>query len=191
MSIFLLGCVCAEENTVEINGISFEIPAQYLGGEKTADSYELDNNFSIRCVDENVPKAIGLWAEENDYAKDLIIGNHPVRHYCQYNEYVGGNHSHAYFASDESVYEISWVGDAIPKDIKKLIKNTPDSKIDNDAFYGALDKSIELYKIEKIDKLNQEAEYNYLEAKYQSKLSQQSNDDTRFKEILITYSNGR
>lgn len=146
----------------------------------------MDNEFSIRCVDDDIIQAMGLWASECESSKDSNIDNHPVRHFCQYHQYVGGDHSYAYFASGQSVYEISWVGDKINSDIKKLIKNTPQSEIDDDAFYNALDKSVDLYKQQRKDKLNQEAEYNYLKSKYSSS-NPKTHDDTRFRQILYTY----
>lgn len=189
MMVLLIGCAYASSDSiVEINGAEFKIPVKYQGGDATDNEYQLDNEFSIRCIDEDVPKAIGLWACENDYHKDLNINDHPARHYCQYNKYVGGNHSHIYFASDNSIYEIAWTDNNITKDIKNLIKNTPKSKIDDDTFYYALNESIDIYKQQRTDKLNQEAEYNYLEAKYQSQYNYQNiNDDRQFKEILLTY----
>lgn len=187
LTVMLSGFVWANSSDVEINGADFKIPSKYQGGDIKSDGYALDNTFSIRCVDNNTVRAIGLWAIEKDSSEDLNIAGHPVRHYCQYNKYVGGNHSHAYFASDSSVYEISWVGLQINGDIEKLIENTPKSKIDDDAFYGALDKSVEIYKELKKEQLNRDSEYNYLEAKYQSQSNQKQPDDTRFKEILLSY----
>lgn len=184
--VFLLfSCAWAQSSSIEINGVDFDIPNKYLGGDEISNGYRLDNTFSIRCIDEDVAGAIGLWAEEKEYSNDLNIGNHPVRHFCQYNEYVNGNHSHAYFMSGESVYEISWVGNEVTSDIEKLIKDTPASEIDDDAFYDMLDDSAYTYKQKKTDKLNMDAEYNYLEAKYSSQ-EPQSHDDTKFKEILLT-----
>ena len=184
--IFLLAnCVNASEK-IEINDVKFEIPSKCSGGEISDKEYELDNEFSIRCVDDDIIQAMGLWASECESSKDINIDKHPVRHFCQYNRYVGGDHSHAYFASGQSVYEISWVGDKINSDITKLIKNTPQSEIDDDAFYTALDKSVDLYKQQRKDKLNQEAEYNYLESKYSSS-NPKTHDDTRFRQILYTY----
>lgn len=129
-----------------------------------------------------------MWATEKDFSEDITINNHPVRHFSQYNKYVGGNLSHAYFASNHSIYEISWTGKEINKDIEKLIENTLESEINDDAFYSALDESVNIYKQQKIDKLNQEAEYNYLEAKYHSQTHQEKSDDAITKEILFTYS---
>ncbi|MBQ2635633.1 MAG: hypothetical protein IJG09_02880 [Methanobrevibacter sp.] len=188
--LLLMCCAYASDSTVEINGIDFEIPDKYFGGELDDNKYELENIFSIRCIDDNVPNAIGLWAEEHDYTQDLTIASHPVRYFYQYNEYVHDNQSHAYFASGDSVYEITWAGNEITDDIEKLIKSTPPSNIDEDSFYSALDISYELYKTDKIEKLNQDAQYNHLEAKYHSLSNHQnSHDNTRFKEILITYYN--
>ena len=80
------------------------------------------------------------------------------------------------------------MGKEIDKDIEKLIKNTPESEIDSDAFYNALNESVDIYKEQKIDKLNSDGEYNYLEARQQTQLHQhQSRDDTRFNQILLTY----
>ena len=188
LSILLTGCVYAQNESVKINGISFEIPDRYSGGEIEDNRYILEDNFSIKCIDDNIPKSVGLWASENDYSKDLTIGNHPVRHYCEYNQYVGGNHSHAYFASNNSIYEISWIGKKMPDDIKKIIKNTPASKIGEHEFYFLLDKSVKIYKQEKIDQANRDAEYNYLEARYNSQIKQQdAHDDTQLNRILLTY----
>ena len=128
-AILLLGCCYATDSAVEINSAEFEIPSKYQGGEFNGLEYKLDNTFSIRCVDDNIANAIGLWASESDFSEDLNINNHPVRHFCQYNKYVEGNHSHAYFLSGESVYEIAWTGKEINTDIEKLIKNTPKSEI--------------------------------------------------------------
>ena len=187
LMILLLGCCYATDSTVKINGAEFEIPPQYQGGEYNGNEYELDNTFSIRCVDDNVANAIGLWASESEFSEDLNINSHPVRHFCQYNKYVEGNHSHAYFLSGESVYEIAWKGKEINSDIEKLINNTQKSEIDDDAFYDALDISLDIYKEQRKDKLNKEAEYNYLEAKYQTQSQQDNHGDTRFKQILYTY----
>lgn len=181
------GCVYAISESIEINGTSFEIPPKYQGGELKNNKYSLDNNFSIKCIDDDVCGNIGFWASEKDFSEDINIGGHPVRHFCQYNRYVEGNHSHAYFASNHSIYEISWMDKEINKDIEKLIKNTPKSKIDDDAFYSALDEATSIYKQQKIDELNQDAEYNYLEAKYNSQLHQDTNDDDHLKRIIMTY----
>lgn len=183
LTIFLAGSTYA----IDINGVEFDIPSQYQGGEMDDGEYDLDNVFSIRRVDDNVARAIGLWAEEQEFSEDTNIENHPVRHYCQYNPYVRGNHSHAYFVSGKSVYEIAWVGEEITSDIEKLIKNAPESEIDDDAFYSVLDESYNIYKRDKIDRLNEDGEYNILEAKYQSQTPQNTPDDTRFKEILYSY----
>lgn len=186
----ILTCTYASPSEVDINGVEFKLPFKYQGGELKDNEYELKDTFSIECIDDNVPTAIGLWATESESSEDITIGYHPVRHFCQYNEYINAYHSHAYFVSGESAYEISWTGKQIDEDIEKLINNTPKSKIDADTFYTVLDKSVDIYKLQKIDKLNQEAEYNYLEAKYQFQSSQQkAPDDTRFKEILTTYHN--
>lgn len=190
VSLFLLSCVYASADNININGANFKIPSPYQGGEFDDDSYELENIFSIRCIDDNIAKEIGLWATEKDFSEDLNINKHPVRHFSQYNKYVGGNNSHAYFASGDSIYEIAWVGEEINSDIEKLINNTPESEIDDDSFYNTLDESVEIYKQDKIDRLNQDAEYNYLEAKYQSQQPQKP-DDTRFKEILLTHYSNR
>lgn len=184
IATLLIGCVYATDN-IKINDIEFKIPEKYSGGELNDNQYRLDNIFSIRCIKDDIAKAIGLWASESESSEDLKIGNHPVRHFCQYNKYVDGNHSHAYFASGKSVYEISWKGNEIDSDIEKLIKNTPKSKINEDDFYNALDKSLDIYKEQKKDKLNQESEYNYIESKYSSQ--KDSPDDTRFRQILFTY----
>jgi hypothetical protein len=187
-SIFLIGCVYAQEDSLEINGITFKVPEEFCGGDNITNGYRYDNNFSIICIDEDIPNAIGLWAMEYDYTNDLKIGKHPVRHYCKNNEYVGDNHSHAYFASGKSIYEISWVGKNITNDIENLIKNTPKSKINDDAFYEKLDESVKIYKLQKIDKLNQEAEYDYLESKYNVQNNQKpTHDDTQFKQILLSH----
>lgn len=188
LTIIFIGGVYAGNSTVDINGVDFEIPSKYQNGEFTNGNYQLDNIFSIRCIDDDVPKAVGLWAEEHDFEEDLSIGNHPVKHYCQYNKHVGGNHSHAYFASDKSIYEIAWTGKEIDSDIEKLIENAPPSEINEDAFYKVLNKSIDIYKEQKKIKLNQDGEYNYLEAKYQSVSNQQkAPDNTKLNEILLTY----
>lgn len=189
IALLLISGVYSQNNSVKINGIDFEIPSKYLGGELDEEEYELEDIFSIKCIDNETSKQIGLWASEKDFEEELNIANHPIRHYYQYNEYVHGNHSHAYFISGESIYEISWVGEDIDSDIENLIKKTPPSNINDDSFYNALDESIEIYKQEKIDKLNKEGEYNYLEAKLNSQNHQDTSDDTRFKEILITYMN--
>ena len=188
IAIFLIGCVWAQNDSIKtIDGIDFEIPAEYHGGNLTGTKYEFEDEFSIECIDKNIPKHIGLWASENDYSRDLSIGNHPVRHYCQYNQYIKANQSHAYFASENSIYEIVWTGNNITKDMEKMIKNTPSSKISDDEFKNMLDNSIKIYKQEKIDRLNSDAEYNYLEAKYSS-ADTDKNDNAKFNEILLTYS---
>ena len=174
--------VNAQDNAININGINFKIPDEYVGGDNLTDGYRYENIFSIRCIDDNIGNSIGLWAIEADYRNDLTISNHPVRHYCQYNRYVWDNHSHLYFASGDSFYEISWVGDNITPEIKKLINNTPKSKISGDAFNKTLDESIDIYKQEKIDRLNSDSKYIYAK-------SDNNDDNSRFREILLTYYN--
>lgn len=187
--MLLISTAAAQNNVININGVDLELPNKYTGGKLVDGEYKLNNTFSIKCIDNKLEKSIGLWATEKDFEENLTIEGHPVKHYCQYNEYVGGNHSHAYFASGDSVYEISWTGKEINTDIEKLIKNTPKSNIDEDTFYTLLDKAIDTYKQEKIDKLNSDVEYNYLETKINSKNYPDASDDTRFKEILLTYYN--
>lgn len=189
IAIILIGGVWAQnDSNITLNNVNFEIPSKYQGGELDNNRYELKNEFSIECVDENLEKHIGLWACEKDYEKNLTIGKHPVRYYCQYNQYIHDNQSHAYFASGDSVFEVVWTGNEITKKIEDMIRNTPPSKIDNDAFNYVLDKSIELYKKERTYKLNQDSEYNYLETKYKSsQFKDRKQEDTHFKEILLTY----
>lgn len=189
LSLLLLSCVYAGDSTIKINDVEFKIPPKYQNGELSDNSYRLDNNFSIRCIDNNVAKAIGLWAEEQEHSEDLTVNTHPVRHFCQYNKYVKGYHSHAYFSSRDSVYEISWTGKEITSDIEKLINNTPKSNMSNDDFYKMLDESYDTYKEQKIDRLNKDSQYNYLEAKTQS--HQQTSDDSEMNKILLTYYNRR
>ena len=185
--ISLIGSVWAQnENIVNINGIDFEIPGKYAGGELTNTSYEFDDEFEVSCIDGNIPKRIGLWACEKDYGENLTLENHPVRHYYQYNEYVHDNQSHAFFAIGKSIYEIAWTGNDLTSEIKNLIINTPSSEIDNDTFNNILDESIDIYKRDKIDQLNHDSEYNYLESKYNSKISSDSHEDTKLNEILLT-----
>lgn len=189
LTILLISFVCAS-STVKVNDAEFSLPPKYQGGELNNNSYRLNNTFSIRCIDENIPDAIGLWASEKEFEENLDIDNHQVRHFYQYNTYVGGYHSHAYFASGKSIYEITWTGKEINGDIEMLIKNTPPSEIKKDAFDYALNKSIDIYKEQKINQLNQDGEYNYMEAKYQSQLhEQQTPDDRKLNQILLTYYN--
>lgn len=186
--LFIGGVWAQNDSNITLNNVNFEIPSKYKGGEIDNNRYELKNEFSIECVEDNLEKHIGLWACEKEYEKNLTIGKHPVRYYCQYNQFIQDNQSHAYFASGDSIYEIVWTGNEITKEIEDIIRNTPQSQIDKDAFNYVLDKSIDLYKKERTDKLNQDGAYNYLEAKYKS--SQHTNekkDDSHFKEILLTY----
>lgn len=183
----IMSCSYASNYTITINNVDFSIPSEYQGGKMINGNYKLENIFSISCIDENVPSAIGLWATEKDFSEEMVIDGHPVRHYYAYNEYAHENISHAYFASGESVYEIKWTNNKITSDIEKLIKNTPQSKIDEDTFYNTLDKSINIYKEQKIDKLNQDSQFNYLETKYNSYASQQNkHDDTTLNRILLS-----
>lgn len=189
LTILLMSFVCAS-STVKVNDAEFSLPPKYQGGELNNNSYRLNNTFSIRCIDENIPDAIGLWASEKEFEENLDIDNHQVRHFYQYNTYVGGYHSHAYFASGKSIYEITWMGKEINGDIEMLIKNTPPSEIKKEAFDYALNKSIDIYKEQKINQLNQDGEYNHMEAKYQSQLhEQQTPDDRKLNQILLTYYN--
>lgn len=187
-AFILVSCVWAQnDSNVKINGIEFEIPSKYQGGELENDKYKLEDVFILQCIDNNIPKHIGLWATENDYSANLIIYDHPVRYYCQYNPYMQNNQSHAYFASEDSIYEITWTGNNITKDMEKMIKNTPKPNMSNETFNYILDNSIQTYKKERIDALNEISEYNYLESKYKSKIKNEPADDTRFKEVLLTY----
>lgn len=184
--ILAVGCVYASDDlTVEINGVEFEIPQEYRGGEYLHNLYRLENEFSIRCIDDDIANAVGFSACKKDYSRDLNIKHHPARHFYHYNTYVNDNYSQLFFASGESIYEIAWTGNNITKEIKTLIKNTPKSKINDDAFYFALDESVDIYKQQRIEKLNRDSEHNYLEAKLNSRLNQENPDDKRVKEILL------
>ena len=187
LAILLVGCVNAQNNAVEINGIEFKLPDKYLGGELTNNEYEVGDNFSIKCIDGNVENEIGLWACEKDFEENITIGNHPVRHYCQYNQYAHGNQSHAYFSSRNSTYEITWMGKDIDKDIENIIKNAPKSYINKDTFYNTLDEAIDIYKNKTIDMLDSDAEYNYFESKFNSQPPQDTRDDSKLNEILLTF----
>lgn len=67
IAIILISCVYSQENTtVEINGASFEIPERYQGGHTYKNGYSVDY-FHLTCIDDNIPKSIGLWACEKDY----------------------------------------------------------------------------------------------------------------------------
>lgn len=186
--LFIGGVWAQNDSSITINNVNFKIPLKYQGGELNDNRYELEDGFSIECIDDNLGRHVGLWACESDYEENLTIDKHPVRYYYQYNQYVHNNQSHAYFVSGDSIYEITWTGNEITKEIEDIIKNTPQSQIDANAFNYALDKSIDLYKKERTDRLNQDSEYNYLEAKYKSShLENEKQDDTHFKEILLTY----
>lgn len=172
--LMFIGCVYAQDNTtVEINGVSFEIPEKYQGGHTYRNGYSADY-FHLTCIDDDIPKSIGLWAREKDYEENLTISNHPVKFYCQYNPSSKDNYSHAYFASGNSVYEIGWLGNNITSDIEKLIESTPPSKISDDDFYDLLDISYEIYKIERLQQDEFDAQYNYLEAKYMEQLKHEN-----------------
>lgn len=189
INLFLISSVWAQnDKIVQINDVTFEIPSKYQG-ETINGKYSLDDIFSIRCIDGNIPKSIGLWACEMNYSKNLIISDHQIRHYCQYNSYVNDNQSHAYFASGDSIYEIIWIGNEITPDINDMIKNAPKSNINRDTFKNILDKSIETYQKERIEQLNKYGEYNYLESKYNSQISNGKQDNTQLKEILLRHYN--
>ena len=187
LAILLISCVNAQNNAVEINGIEFKLPEKYLGGELTNDKYEVEDNFSIKCIDGNVENEIGLWACEKDFEENLTIDHHPVRHYCQYNQYLHENQSHAYFTSKNSTYEITWMGEDIDTNIKNIIKNTPKSNINEDTFYNMLDESIDIYKNKRIDMLDNDSEYNYFESKFNTQPHQDTRDDSKLNEILLTF----
>lgn len=186
--IISLSCTYASDSSVEINGADFEIPEKYQGGKELSEGYRFENKFSIYCIDDDISNHAGFWGSEKDFSQDLKIGNHPVRHYCGYNQYVGGDYSHAYFASGDSVYEINWVGNNITPDIEKLIKKTPDSKISEDEFYSELDDSVGAYKDERNEQLEDIAEYNHNTAKYKP-YSYGKYDERKINEILITIMN--
>ena len=186
--LIFISYVHAQDNTtVEINGVSFEIPEKYQDGRIYKNSYSSDT-FHIICVDDDLPEQIGLWAHEKDYEENLTISNHPVKFYYQYNPHSKDNYSHVYFASGNSIYEISWLGNNITPDIEKLIRDTPPSKINENKFYSILDESINTYEIIKSQQDEWDAEYNYLEVKYHESLSKNP-DDRRTKELLITLIN--
>lgn len=186
--LIFISCVHAQDNTtVEINGVSFEIPEKYQGGRTYKNGYSADY-FHLTCIDDDIPKSIGLWAHEKDYGENLTISNHPVKFYYQYNPHSKDNYSHVYFASGNSIYEISRLGNNITPDIEKLIRDTPPSKINENKFYSILDESINTYEIIKSQQDEWDAEYNYLEVKYHESLSKNP-DDRRTKELLITLMN--
>ncbi len=186
--LIFTSCVHAQDNTtVEINGVIFEIPEKYQGGHTYKNGYSADY-FHLTCIDENIAKSIGLWACEKDYEENLTISNHPVKFYYQYNPHSKDNYSHVYFASGNSIYEISWLGNNITPDIEKLIKDATPSKINEDKFYSILDDSIKTYKITKTQQDEWDAENNYFEAKNHEPLSK-NQDDRRTKELLIILMN--
>lgn len=173
-----MGSVSAQVNsTIEINGVNFEIPDEYQDGKVLDKGYRFNNSFSIYCIDDNIPKSLGLWACEKDYEENLTIDNHPVRYYYQYNSYVKNNLSHAYFASGDSFYEISWIGNEISPEIKKIISDSPKSNISSDTFYNVLDESVDIYYEMRKEQLNQDSEYNYLQSRYSYSKDQRFDDD--------------
>jgi len=84
----IMSCSYASNYTITINNVDFSIPSEYQGGKMINGNYKLENIFSISCIDENVPSAIGLWATEKDFSEEMVIDGHPVRHYYAYNEYA-------------------------------------------------------------------------------------------------------
>ena len=58
--VFISSVWAQNESTVNINGINFEIPPKYQNGEFENNRYRLENQFSIECIDDNIPKHIGL-----------------------------------------------------------------------------------------------------------------------------------
>lgn len=183
-----LSCAYASDLSVDINGVDFEIPEKYQGGKDLSNGYRFENRFSIYCIDDDLSSHAGFWGSKKEFSQDLKIGNHPVRHYCAYNQYVGGNYSHAYFTSGNSVYEINWMGNNITADIEKLIIKTPDSQINEDEFYNELDDSVGVYKEKRNEQLEDISEYNYNTAKY-NPYSHEKQEMGKINEILITIMN--
>ncbi len=185
--LLLFSLFIATISAVTVNDIEFNIPKEYQGGENKTNGYQLENIFGIFCIDDNKPQTIGFWAGESEYSENLEIGNHPVRYYYSYNEYVNDNMSHAFFASGNSFYEIFWVGNEISPDIEKLIKDTPDSNIDSESFYSSVDDSIDIYIKDK-DRSYYDDLYDDYNSRNTPRDRSSKSDNNKFRETLITYS---
>lgn len=149
-SIFLLmGCCYAGEySTVNVNGVDFEIPSEYAGGDIKDNKYVYKDlrTFAILCVDDYLVNNFGGWASTCDYAQEITINGRPCTLLIMYNKYIDANVSYLYFPVKESVYCICFKSDNITPEISHIVETAPDYNMSSDTFYGLLDEAYAEYK---------------------------------------------
>ena len=174
---------------VEVGGVDFDIPDEYLGGDGVGSGYRFENKFSIYDISDDVPDQHGFWVNSADYHKNLKINNHPCEFYYGYNTFLMDNFSHVVFPSNNCIYMISWQGNNITDEIRNMVSNAPASNISDSDFHKLLNDSVKVYKAERADKLSQDAIYNQYEAELKSKHSQSGHNDWKDNRYLIYYYN--
>lgn len=141
-------CYAAEYSTVNVNGIDFEIPSEYAGGDIKDNQYVYHDlrTFAILCVDDYLVNNFGGWASTCDHAQEITIDGRPCTLLTTYNKYIDANVSYLYFPVNESVYCICFKSDNLTPEISHIVETAPDYNMSSDTFYGLLDEAYNDYK---------------------------------------------
>lgn len=141
---------------IKIQNHEFKIPPQYNNGKLEDTYYTVGDwhNFRISMVDDSLPTVYGFAASDTAYKEDLIINDHPVRYFNEYNTAENANVSRAFFSVDESIYMISWKSNSFESDIKEIIALSDKSNLTTEEFYDTLKEALDEYNDDEQDDLN-------------------------------------
>lgn len=142
-----LNSVCGTEHSdwekVTIGGVNFKIPLKYQNGHYVADTYMSGSvfDFSIASLkkrdlqdiygyESTIDELVSI-KEKHIRGHDLVI-LHSYRGICRHNV------TYIFFGINKKIFAISYNGGKLTKNIKKIIMNTPASKISKSKFYKKL-----------------------------------------------------
>lgn len=141
----LLGSVYASDfSTVTVEGVDFEIPSQYSGGNAKDNKYVFKDlrTFAIMCVDDYIVSNYGGYADICDNKQQLSIDGRPCMLLSMYNKYIKTDVSYLYFPVNQSVYCICFQANNVTSDISHIVESAPGSDLSADEFYLLLDESV-------------------------------------------------
>ncbi len=138
----------------KVGDIDFKIPPEYGNSTLMSDGYLTRENifdFAIRDIDtfSFLKSSYGDDAtSQNTY--DIVnetVGGHTASVIYQEINVEDHNYNtiYVYFETDNHIYCVSFNDTEISPEIEEMISQTPNSEMDQDKFYGKLDKATENY----------------------------------------------
>ncbi len=175
--------ICASaDSSVTIDGVDFNIPEAYIGGNMTNNTYIVDSpytfeimslgeyknlrfNFGYDSLDDEV-----ISVNETSIGDHSVVAIHANKTICDHDVIT------VYFQTGDTIFKISYNGSQITPEIEKIINNTPKSSVPSDVFYNELVVAQEGY-VEDIEKEEKTIE---LEQAFDSAYEKKERDDSRF-----------